>query len=75
MFFKHLQGWRLYHCPGQPGPMPDPEPFYSSLDICHIHIRCSMNTIYSLGTPEYLKIINLKYHNLNHSLHLNITLE
>jgi len=23
MFFEHLQGWGLHHCPGQPGPVPD----------------------------------------------------
>ena len=23
MFFEHLQGWGLHHCPGQPGPKPD----------------------------------------------------
>ena len=23
MFFEPLQGWRIHHCPGQPGPMPD----------------------------------------------------
>jgi len=23
MFFEHLQGWGLHHCPGQPIPMSD----------------------------------------------------
>jgi len=23
MFFEHLQGWGLHHCPGQPVPMSD----------------------------------------------------